>query len=219
MATIALNSPRVVILDIRFPTIPVAELAKHQVGAAWEPASGGQCGARWRGWATCRGVCSAGMCLRGSCIGVPHVTGGDVARPAAPSPTMRSPWTRPALLSCPTCDSPANQRAHPPTHPHAHPPAGALQRARLGAAQRVPHLHRGGRQPGAHLGPLSDGRWHGAAGGSPARPHPSVQCRCGKGRTCPGGAEQARAGWGEGGLLNARAAGGLGVRHRAGQRG
>ncbi len=31
MATILMDAPKVVVLDIRFPTLPVAELQRHQV--------------------------------------------------------------------------------------------------------------------------------------------------------------------------------------------
>lgn len=42
MATIIMNSPKVVVLDIRFPTLPVVELQRHQATAnaiAWAPHS------------------------------------------------------------------------------------------------------------------------------------------------------------------------------------
>lgn len=42
MATIIMDSPKVVVLDIRFPTLPVVELQRHQANAnaiAWAPHS------------------------------------------------------------------------------------------------------------------------------------------------------------------------------------
>lgn len=42
MATIAMDSPRILILDIRFPTVPVAELMRHQASVnavTWAPHS------------------------------------------------------------------------------------------------------------------------------------------------------------------------------------
>lgn len=42
MATLVMDSPRVIVLDIRFPTLPVAELSRHQAcvnAVAWAPHS------------------------------------------------------------------------------------------------------------------------------------------------------------------------------------
>ena len=42
MATLLMDSPKVVVLDIRFPTLPVAELQRHQApvnALAWAPHS------------------------------------------------------------------------------------------------------------------------------------------------------------------------------------